>query len=321
MARRRIDLDDQPEETSPRPSTEQLLAHQNNPTDSENGYFDEINRLRANVSNIEMNSQSIVAMQKDLLQNPNRNLTSQLDELTTKTQNLLKQTRAGIKGCPFQFCPLHSLNDQTLRMSNPPKYRKQQESSLAQSLRTAAEKFKQAEESLSKQHREILTRQYRVVNPDASSREIEQAINEGGSIFSKQILTSRDDQKRMLQEVQSRNIEIQKIERQVIELFELMKDMETMIDEQQVIIDVSDEYVEKGINDIVKAEEYIKVATDSAVEVRKVNCFILTVFRRKFSKENKQTKWKLVAIIAGVIIVLIIVIAVYFASKNVGKTS
>ncbi|KAJ1561929.1 Plasma membrane t-SNARE, secretory vesicle fusion, partial [Nowakowskiella sp. JEL0078] len=291
MARSRINLDSDFEDVSPRPSTEQLLA-QNNATDSENGYFNEINRLRANVSSIEMNSQSIVAMQKDLLQNTNRNLTSQLDELTTKTRNLLKQTRAGIK----------NLNDQTLRMSNPPNYRKQQESSLAQSLRAAAEKFKRAEESLSKQHREILTRQYQVVNPNASLREIEQAINEGGSIFSKQILSSQDDQKRMLQEVQSRNVEIQKIERQVIELFELMKDMETMIDEQQAVIDVAEEYVDRATGDIIKAEEQIKIAVDSAVEVRK-------------------TKWKLVAIIAGVIIVLIIVIAVYFASKNIGQAS
>ncbi|KAJ1561928.1 hypothetical protein HK096_002810 [Nowakowskiella sp. JEL0078] len=239
------------------------LPLQSNLTMSENNFFLEVSNLRENLSKIEKNAELIV---KFLNENHSLNLTNNsssmfnLDQLSITTRDLLKQTRFGIR----------SLNEETKQMKNPPIYRKQQESALAQRLFVAAETFKNAGEALSSKQRDVFLRQYRVgINPNASQSEVQQVLNNGSELFSNQILIGqRKEQNKSLLEVKKLNTEIQKIDRQVIELFELMIEMETIIDEKQNKLDIAEEYVDDSIKNTSKITDKVSAAIEHAKRIR-----------------------------------------------------
>ncbi|KAJ3129984.1 Plasma membrane t-SNARE, secretory vesicle fusion [Nowakowskiella sp. JEL0407] len=294
MARRgnRIDLSaEDPEDT--RPSIEiPLMASQHSETDTFDGFLAEISRLNSNITRIKSNAERVVQLQTaSMLQMDNRGAAQELDMLADSTRALLQQTRAGIR----------ALNEQTKRMGNP-NNRRSQEAALAKKLSDAAKDFKDAEERVSTQHKERLSRQYKIVRPDATDYEINRAIKDGGAVFAQQLISPRQEQRQALQEVQARNVEIQKIEKQVVELFELMQEMSRMIDEQQVMINVSEEYIEEADQKLKVADEEIDRAIGHATEVRK-------------------SKWKIFAIVGAVIVVLIIILLIWLNSIGAFKGS
>lgn len=136
------------------------------------------------------------------------------------TSDLIQKTRAQIKA-------LSSIQTSD-KVAN-----QQQQKALARKLMEVAKEYQSLQQSAKKGYKENLKRQYKIAKPYASDAEIEQVVESGqaGSVFQQELLSSRvNEQRRVLQDVQNRQQDLEKIEKSIVELFNLMQDMQMLLE-------------------------------------------------------------------------------------------
>jgi t-SNARE complex subunit (syntaxin) len=80
-----------------------------------------------------------------------------------------------------------------------------------------------------------------LARPDATAEDIDSAISNGGKVFAQQMLSTRnDEQRKVLQNVNNRLNEIEKIEQSIETLVILFQDMQVLLETQQEKINVID---------------------------------------------------------------------------------
>jgi len=129
-----------------------------------------------------------------------------------------------------------------------------------------------------KQHlQDTVRRQLRIVNKDLQEDEIDKIVESGRAPdVIKQVLIS-DDVKDIVNDIEERHLDILKLEAQVLEVYELFRDLATLVDLQQESLDVIENrvanakaYAEKAEVELITAEKYQKKA-------RKRKCCILLI--------------------------------------------
>jgi len=118
-------------------------------------------------------------------------------------------------------------------------------------------------------------RQLKIVDKDITDEEVEKIVESGkAQEVIKQALIS-DDLEDVVRDIEERHQDILKLERQVLEVYELFRDLAQLVDLQQDSLDVIDAriqsakgYTEKAENELTEAEDYQKKA-------RKRQCMIL----------------------------------------------
>jgi t-SNARE complex subunit (syntaxin) len=120
-------------------------------------------------------------------------------------------------------------------------------------------------------------RQLKIVDSKISDEDIEKIVASGqaeGVI--KQVLISETLQD-VVRDIEDRHLDILKLERQVLEVYELFKDLATLVDIQQESLDVIEnrvakakDYVEKGEKELQQAEIYQKKS-------RKKQCCLIII--------------------------------------------
>jgi len=117
-----------------------------------------------------------------------------------------------------------------------------------------------------KQHlQDTVRRQLRIVNKDLPDEEIDKIVESGkAQDVIRQTLIS-DDIKDVVNDIEERHLDILKLERQVMEVYELFRDLATLVDLQQESLDVIENrvanakaYAEKGEVQLITAEKYQK---------------------------------------------------------------
>jgi len=136
----------------------------------------------------------------------------------------------------------------------------------------ASHEFKQALQ-------ERTRRQLKIVDSKISDDEIEKIVDSGqANDVIKQALLS-DNLQSVVRDIEERHLDILKLERQVLEVYELFRDLATLVDLQQETLDVienriqkSTTYVKEAEKELVKAEEY-----QTKARQRKCCCLILAL--------------------------------------------
>lgn len=154
---------------------------------------------------------------------------AQLENLVTRTQIL----NTGIKD-EIKFLERDSVRDP----DNV--FKKNQVGVVTRSFRTQLRTFQEEERNYSQRYRDQIARQYRIINPDATQQEVEEAANadwgdEG--IFQQALKNNRSGQaSSVLGTVRARHNDIQRIEKTMIELNDLFVALaeEVVIQEQPV---------------------------------------------------------------------------------------
>ncbi|KAJ3218719.1 Plasma membrane t-SNARE, secretory vesicle fusion [Clydaea vesicula] len=147
-----------------------------------------------------------------------------------------------------------------------------EQKSLARKLIEVAKEYQNIQQSAKTQYRGQLERQFKIAKPNATREEITEALdnNSGGNVFQQQILSSRvTDQRRILDQVQNRQQELNKIEQSLVELFQLMQDMQMMLENQQTMIDQIETNIEDSSTAIEYGSKELTKATDNARSARK----------------------------------------------------
>lgn len=159
-------------------------------------------------------------------------ITKKVDSLSDRTKDEMNDIRFALK----------QLADETNRKGGPEaQARKAQQSSVAQKFQDVVKKFGDVQKTAQHQYKKRIEREIRIgifemliwtARPDASERDIQEAVQDsrGGSAFASQMLNPRiGQQRRVLQEVQSRHQELLKLESSIEELASLFMDMQILL--------------------------------------------------------------------------------------------
>ncbi|ROW13540.1 hypothetical protein VPNG_04355 [Cytospora leucostoma] len=165
-------------------------------------------------------------------------------------------------------------------------------------LKEAIQQYQQVEAGFRKKMQAQMERQYRIVRPDAEESEVQAAVEDmsagGQQVFQQAMMqSSRSGQARaVLNAVQDRHRELQKIEQQMIELAQLFQDMDTLIIQQEeAIIDI-EKKGEEVVENLDKGNQEIGVAVETA-------------------RKTRRKKWYCVGIVLLIILVIVIIVLIY----------
>jgi len=148
-------------------------------------------------------------------------------------------------------------------------------------LKTAINSYQQVESSFRKKTQDQMARQYRIVRPDADDSEVRAAVEDtsGGQVFSQALMQSSrlGNAQRALSAVQDRHAQIQKIERQMVELAQLFQDMDTLIIQQEVAVAQIEQKAEEVVENLDKANDETQVAVTTARATRRKKWWCLLI--------------------------------------------
>jgi syntaxin 1B/2/3 len=214
-----------------------------------------------------------------------------LPELEMASSSIMSQYRAlikrmrGIKSKPEAGSPRNAM----------------QVGRVDRRLKASMGEFQRIEKDFRSQMREQQSRQYRIVNPDATEQEIAQSVDASTQVFQQALVNAdrRGQASNVLAAVRKRHEAIQNIEKTMLELAELFRDLDTLVQEQDVKIvdiehktEVTKEHVEKG-----------NVQLDQTV---------------KMAKKARKGKWVCLCIgITIFIVMLLIALAIVFYIKQI----
>lgn len=171
-------------------------------------------------------------------------------------------------------------------VSNSPDFgiRKNQFSGVTRSFMDAISKYRTVETDFQRAESRVLERQIRIVNPNASQREIDDALDQaresGRPIFVQSLVGGRRDQATgALQAVQDRHEDIQRLVRTITELTQLFDEMQDLVNTQGKVIDTIEASTEEANVQLREANTQLDRATKSAWATRhkKWICFWISV--------------------------------------------
>jgi syntaxin 1B/2/3 len=134
------------------------------------------------------------------------------------------------------------------------------------SLKGAINEFQKIESQFQRDLKEQMARQYRVVRPNASEAEVQEAVEDTSNqqVFSQALMQSdRSGQARQAKmAVQDRHVAIQKIEKQMVELAQLFQDMEALVEQQEAAVTVIEQKGEEVVENMESGNQQIMKSID-----------------------------------------------------------
>lgn len=239
----------------------------------------------------------------DLISNKQRNYIQELDLNDEDTEYSSKQVDALVlEALSLQSelkLRIKNVQTQAAQLRNPQKI--DQAEAARNKFLEYIQRYRLTESNNREQTKAQLARQYQIINPDATSEEIEAAVEDGTpnqQIFQQALMQSnrRGEARTVLNEVQVRHRELLKLEKTMAELTQLFHDMEELVIEQDQPIQQIEEQVDTAQHDIEQGVGHTQKAVFSAKAMRK-------------------KKWWCFIIILIVVIVLALVLGIHFGTK------
>lgn len=196
-----------------------------------------------------------------------------LDEIMTSTnQNatMIKKTLDEIKVENNNFAKEHKDSAKSQMRSNLYQTHIRKFHQVMNDYNTAAHGFKQ---ELQKRTR----REIKIVNSDITDEEIDKIIDSGkANDVIKQALIS-DNLQDVIKVIEERHLDILKLENQVLEIYELFRDLATLVDLQQESLDVIENRIMHAKDYTEKAEVELNEAEDYQKKARQRRCCLLLI--------------------------------------------
>jgi syntaxin 1B/2/3 len=203
-------------------------ANPNGPSSTGN-FYDQVDHTKRTIERIQKQMERIRSLQSRILNSTTTDesdhYTTQLDQLTDETSAMLQSVRKTLKQMSAETSKLPPGAEQHSR--------KGQQGSLAKKLMSVAEEYQQLQTSFKQRYKQRMEREIRIAQPNATEADIQRAIEnpQQGSAFASQLMSSRSAQQRkVLEDVQTRHQELQKIEQSINELFALFQEMQLLLD-------------------------------------------------------------------------------------------
>ncbi|ORY06832.1 syntaxin-like protein psy1 [Basidiobolus meristosporus CBS 931.73] len=120
-------------------------------------------------------------------------------------------------------------------------------------------------------YRQMIERQIRIVNPDATQEEIDDALNSNQPVFAQAIVSSSRsaEARNVYQAVQDRHEDIVKIDKTITELANLFQEMQLLVETQDEVVREIDTQMSEVVIHTTQANKELDVAKDHAASARK----------------------------------------------------
>ena len=171
-------------------------------------------------------------------------------------------------------------------------------------LKTSLNTAQQMERNHRQNARDQFERQYRIVRPDASEAELREAEESNSQVYSQALMQSdrRGQAVNARNAVESRHRDIQKIERQMVELAQLFQDLEAMVVQQEPAVKVIDQRGEEVNDHVTKANVELTGAVKKGLAAR-------------------RKKWICLGIAVLIIIIIVVVVVVVVEVSQILRLS
>ncbi|QDS68953.1 hypothetical protein FKW77_008706 [Venturia effusa] len=166
-------------------------------------------------------------------------------------------------------------------------------------LKKAINDYQRIESDFRKQMQEQQARQYRIVRPDATEAEVQDAVEDpNAQIFQQALLSSnrQGQSQSALNAVRQRHDEIQRIEQTIMQLAELFQDLDVLVTEQEPLIQNIEQKGEEIHENVQQANVELSHGVKSARGARK-------------------KKWICFFICLAVLVVIAVAVAIYVVTR------
>lgn len=244
----------------------------------------DLDEINSNISNIQ-NTQTQISISTSKKQEAT--LISYRDSIMDSTRSKLNEAKIRIKSLEIQDLRIN----RSSATSEDVELRKQRIVHLREKFISCLQTYRNIEGAYMKQQKERLSRQYRIVYPDANDDEIEEYLRyptDQPVFHSRRSIT---DSKHVLDEVNKRHHDIKKIEKTISELVDLFEEIRFQVElKDDIIIQIND--------DVNAVEMTTRVVVN---EVEKA---------QELAKDTRKKKWTLLLIILIIIIIILIILAI-----------
>ncbi|KAL9068764.1 MAG: hypothetical protein Q9161_005967 [Pseudevernia consocians] len=239
-----------------------------------NAILNECRSIDRGIDTIQQNLKRLYELQSKAIGeidgSPNSQINRELDSLSSETMTLYRSFAARIKTIKSQ------------KESGDPR-NKPQVGLVDRKLKSAINDYQQLERDFRHKQSDQMARHYRIVRPDASDQEVQEAIQDtsNNQVFSQALLSQnrRGESQSALRDVQGRHEAIQKIERQMMELAQLFQDMEAAVITQEPAIQNTEEKTENTVVNLDQGNKHLDGAVVKARSARRKKwiCFWIVV--------------------------------------------
>ncbi|GAB1315098.1 hypothetical protein MFIFM68171_05308 [Madurella fahalii] len=235
-------------------------------------FLSRVKAIRNDIQSLTTDIRNIATLHQQALASSDGAAQHQLDDLVHATQIKNTSIRSQIQ----------TLKADTERTTdNSFGIKKRQFETLNSDFKDTIQRFLQEEKQYKERYREQIVRQYRIVNPNATDDEVQQAANadwgdEG--VFQTALRTNRSGHaSAVLGNVRARHNDMLKIERSIMELVDLLNILNDQIIQQGVVIENVAQKTEQTTQHLGNANTQIGEAVKSARRARKLKWWCLGV--------------------------------------------
>lgn len=266
-------------------------------------FFSYVNDIKEKMNTIRRNTRNIKELANELVEKPfgeeaaakkSKEL-NQLITVTNSTADRIRNMLKSMKESNVKFINSHSKTDPLVRI------RTNMHGTLCKNFTDLMRAYNDVQTEYQNNAKEKLSRQCKYVNPDLSEEEIDKIVESGDAQVFKDGLMEVNMQEKATQAlayVENKHNDIVRLTESVKELHQLFVDLATLVDNQDELIDdiemnchKASEYVEKGVENLHKANVLQKKSR------KKMCCLIVLIV---------------------VIVVVVVVLSVCFGGGFVG---
>ncbi|RMY89042.1 hypothetical protein D0864_06516 [Hortaea werneckii] len=260
---------------------------------SNQDFLSRVEAVKADIRTLTTHVGQIASLHQRALSSPDSGAGQSLESMITQTQVLNTSIKDQIK-----FLETDAVRSKDNQVKNT------QVGSLKTSFQKQLQGYRVEEANYERRYREQIARQYRIVNPEATDSEVQEAAdadwgNEG--VFQTALKTNRTaTANTVLGAVRARHNDIQKIEATLIQLNQLMEDLATAV----VLQDEPIQQTEQHTENVKKDTEAGNVQLDKGIAS---------------ARRARKMKWWCFWIVIAIICILALILGLYFGLQQAGR--
>jgi len=239
---------------------------------TQQAFLERVDFAKSEIRTLSSNISEIANLHQRALSSPDSNSSAQLENLVTQTQLKNTQIRDQIK-----YLELDALKTQDGTKSIKARQAKQLKTDFEKALKD----YQKEEVDYRQRYREQIARQYRIVNPEASEAEVNEASElDWGSegVFQTALKSNRSGQaSSVLGAVRARHNELQRIEATLTELAAMFADMAQIVEAQDPVVEHTEQNAIQTADDVNKANTEIDKANEHARRRNKLKWYCLLI--------------------------------------------
>ncbi|KAG2216951.1 hypothetical protein INT45_001422 [Circinella minor] len=244
------------------------------------GFFQEVDSLKNDISTVSDNVDRIERLHTSALVSFNE---QQSRQISKDLAQIKRQTQAQNIELKDRIKALEASNARLPRDSSDAQIRSSQSTALRKRFLETIQRYQDVERTYEQKYRQRVERQIRIVKPDATQDEVDQFIDSDDStqVFAQSLMhATRTNQARaVLSEVQTRHVDIKRIEKTIMELHQLFLDMSMLVEQQGEVLTSAEQNADQTVGHMKEGNSMISKAILSAKATRhkKWCCLFLTI--------------------------------------------